>query len=315
MKLIALILAPLSLLAADLDCGAIATQSDVALALDTAVAASNETALVYRLYSGTNAILTVTNDTNLVLERLTTNGYVKVWSSGDAISNAVADAKAEIDAAKADRAWSHHTSGLGADAPTNTTWISTPTVVIAGGLEWEKTVTSRGAVWVMRSNGMVADINTSTNAFFQIEDPTSGEPLFQIVKTDRVRKGAVLNSYSGGPDENLSMTILTQFAVGNTHPYLVMNDDLTDKDGWWAEDSGETCPFGTYSWSGAPGNWTCTVTLNDYYDAMFLGVEYVQEGYTAIRNNASATLDGGVRYNGNLYYPQVSGNKLEFVRP
>ena len=119
-----------------------------------------ESTLVYRLYSGSNVVAEVTNYNSqahapsLRLMQLNeSNEYVTVWTETNGLARTLSSATEYTDGATnalrevyAPRAWSRTTSGLGAEAPTNTTWISTPTTVIAGGLEYAKVVDAYGEV-------------------------------------------------------------------------------------------------------------------------------------------------------------------------
>ena len=136
-----------------------------------------ESALVYRLYQGSNVVAEVTNYNSSVhapelkiMQLSESNEYITVWAETNGLARTLARAKEYTDGAtgavvnaSAPRAWSKVTAGLGFDAPSNTTWLSTGRTVIAGGLEYEKHVTSGGAIWLLESNGMTADFHASGN--------------------------------------------------------------------------------------------------------------------------------------------------------
>jgi hypothetical protein len=160
-----------------------------------------ETELVYRLFSGSNIVMEITNYNSRVnppamkLMRLNDKGiYEVMWTETNGLErtyNRAASNTAEQVAALdrkaaetyAPRGWSATTSGLGADAPKDTTWISTPTTVIAGGLEYSKVVTSSGQLWFLRSNGMVANVGGNSGGYFDIS-ASDGTSVFSIEKTD-----------------------------------------------------------------------------------------------------------------------------------
>ena len=213
-------------------------------------------------------------------------------------------------AAKADKAWSHHTSGLGLDAPADTTWISTPELVIAGGYEYSKVVTSGGMVWVLTSNGMGLDFaaNPQTNAYLNIS-AADGTPIFRIEKTD-----SVLIGVDPADLATVGTTVFVALPVlSNEHPFARACTNLTE-DVWYKEDE-NGMPSGspaTITWSGGPGAWICDADFGDNISG-FLYFEYLREGSTKIINEGSLDLTGGIIYNGTKYLPSVNGSKLEFV--
>ena len=155
-----------------------------------------ESALVYRLYSGSNVVAEVTNYNSSVhapelrlMQLNESNEYVTVWAEKNGLVRTLASARQYTDEAitnrAAPRAWSKVTAGLGMEAPSNTTWLSTARTAIAGGLEYEKHVTSGGAIWLLESNGMTADFHPQTNntAYLDLSN-ADGTPIFRVEKTD-----------------------------------------------------------------------------------------------------------------------------------
>ena len=292
--------------------------------LTTAVAAvSNETALVYRLYSGSNVVCEVTNYNSAVhapamrLLQLDTNGaYKVVWTETNGLARvarastnytdaAVAAEHTRADAAYAPRGWSATTSGLGAEAPENTTWISTPTTVIAGGFEFEKVATTAGALWILTSNGMVAQTNQF--GFFDLS-ATDGTSVFRIEKTDSYLVGA---NADGITSSGNTVTVPVD-VVSDEHPYLRYAAGLESPITWYREEDENIPASISYSWSGSSGAWVCTITTAA--SKGFFAFEFLQQGETKIINNGVTDLSAGIYYNGHKYMPTVNGTKLEFVR-
>ena len=186
MKHLSAILALLALpvLAADIDLGALALGSDL-----SGYATPSD---VYRLVAGTNVVLVVTNYNSqthapaMKLQHLDPQSgeYVTYWDEtrrhGMTLTNAMEYTDTQV-ATRAPKAWSGTTSGLGQEAPAGVTWISTPETVVAGGYEYEKVVTTAGAVWVLTSNGL--STGATTNSFFRVS-ANDGTELFSIEKTD-----------------------------------------------------------------------------------------------------------------------------------
>ena len=279
---------------------------------------------VYRIVAGTNVLLVVTNYNSAVhaplmsLQHLDpdTGEYVVYWNEsrrhGITLTNAmehadaaVAAERARADAAYAPRAWSGTTSGLGADAPPGVTWISTPETVIAGGYEYEKVVTSAGAVWVLASNGLTA--GATTNGYFRIE-ASDGTELFSIEKTDSYLVGVPADGITrSGNTVTIPLNV-----VAPSHPYIRAAKNLVNA-AWTKEDeNGFACDFASISWSGSSGAYVATVTCAE--PQAFFYFEFMHEGTSKIRNTAATEMMGGIYYGGATYMPTVSGTELKFIR-
>lgn len=279
---------------------------------------------VYRIVAGTNVLLVVTNYNSAVhaplmsLQHLDpdTGEYVVYWNEsrrhGITLTNAMEHADAAVaaereraDAAYAPRAWSGTTSGLGAEAPSGVTWISTPETVIAGGYEYEKVVTSAGAVWVLASNGLTA--GATTNGYFRIE-ASDGTELFSIEKTDSYLVGVPADGITrSGNTVTIPLNV-----VAPSHPYIRAATNIVNAV-WTKEDeNGFTCPFASVSWSGSSGAYVATVTCAE--PQAFFYFEFMHEGTSKIRNSAATEMTGGIYYGGATYMPTVSGNELKFIR-
>ena len=278
---------------------------------------------VYRIVAGTNVILVVTNYNSAVhapamkLQHLDPESgqYVTYWDEqrrhGMTLTNAMdytdAATAAELsraDAAYAPRAWSGTTSALGAEAPAGVTWISTPETVIAGGYEYEKVITTAGAVWVLTSNGLTT--GATTNSFFRVA-ASDGTELFSIEKTDSYLVGV---NATGITKSGNTVTIPVNVVAG-THPYIRATTNLVNAV-WVKEDeNGFSCPWATVSWSGTTGAYVATVTCSQ--PQAFFYFEFMQQGTAKIKNSAKTEMTGGIIFNGTTYMPTVNGNKLEFV--
>ena len=280
-----------------------------------------ESALVYRLYSGSNVVAEVTNYNSQVhapelrlMQLNESNEYVTVWTETNGLTRTLAAAKSHTDSATnelknvyAPRAWSRTTSGLGSDAPANTTWISTPRTVIAGGLEYAKIVDTYGEVWVLTSNGMAADFNPDTNAYFRIT-ADDGTPVFSIEKSD----AQVVGAYAEGITASANSVTMPVPVVSAEAPTMYWRNQLDSGD--WSDQS--TPPTGaTVTWTGSAGSWVCTVTFSGTRPpSMFFKFSFIQEGGVMIRNNATTDLSSGIWVNGTKFVPTVSGNNLIWTK-
>ena len=277
---------------------------------------------VYRIVTGTNVVLVITNYNSAVhapsmkLQHLDpgTGEYVTYWDEARGHANTLSNAMhyadglaADLDAAKAPRAWSRVTSGLGADAPAGTTYISTPVTHISGGFEFEKKITAGGTVWTLCSTSLAA--GSTTNGYFEIS-ALDGTPVFSVEKTDSVLVGVNASAI----DVVGSACVISVPAVSDTHPFARVATTLVQPT-WYKEDS-DGMPAGspaTVSWSGQSGAWVATVDFGSSQQG-FVFFEYLQEGRVKIVNSAVVDLSQGVHYGGATYMPTVSGNELKFIR-
>ena len=280
-----------------------------------------ESSLVYRLYSGSNVVAEVTNYNSQVhapslrlMQLNESNEYFTVWTETNGLARTLKraneytdDATGAVARAAAPRAWSRTTSGLGAEAPSNTTWISTPTTVIAGGFEYAKFVDTYGEVWVLTSNGMAAEFNPDTNAYFRIT-ADDGTPIFSVEKSDAQLVGANAAGITVGE----SSIMIPVPVVSSTAPTMYWSLDITT--GVWADESSP--PTGaTVTWSGTAGSWVCTVSFSGTRpSSMFFKFNFLQEGGVVIRNNATTDLSTGIYVNGVKFVPSVSGNNLIWTK-
>lgn len=261
-----------------------------------------ESSLVYRLYQGSNVVAEVTNyNSNVhapelrIMQLNESNEYVTVWAETNGLARTLAGARQHTDDATgavvqavAPRAWSKVTAGMGVDAPSNTTWLSTGRTVIAGGLEYEKHVTSGGAIWLLESNGMTADFNPQTNnvAFLDLSN-ADGTPIFRVEKTDSFLVGVHID----GVTVDGNALVCRVGVVASEHPYVRISTDLKT---WSKEEDGIPSSLATVTWSGSAGNWTCRIANNTGGTPFFANMEYMQEGGTKIVNSAPLDVSSGI---------------------
>lgn len=262
-----------------------------------------ESTLVYRLFSGSNIVMEVTNYNSRVnppamkLERLNDKGiYEVMWTETNGLErtyNRAASNTAEQVAALekkaaetyAPRGWSATTSGLGADAPKDTTWISTPTTVIAGGLEYSKVVTSSGQLWFLRSNGMVANVGGNSGGYFDIS-ASDGTSVFSIEKTDSYMAPVDADGIS----VNGNTVTIRLSVVSADHPFLRYAPTLNTPVAWQREEDGFSSPIAV-TWSGSSGAWVATVTTTAKEG--FFQFEFFQEGSTKIKSGGAMDVSTG----------------------
>lgn len=262
-----------------------------------------ESTLVYRLFSGSNIVMEVTNYNSRVnppamkLERLNDKGiYEVMWTETNGLERTyqraasnTAEQVAALDRKAAEtyapRGWSATTSGLGADAPKDTTWISTPTTVIAGGLEYSKVVTSSGQLWFLRSNGMVANVGGNSGGYFDIS-ASDGTSVFSIEKTDSYMAPVDADGIS----VNGNTVTIRLSVVSADHPFLRYAPTFKAPVAWQKEEDGFSSPIAV-SWSGSSGAWVATVTTTAKEG--FFQFEFFQEGGTKIKSGGVMDVSTG----------------------
>ncbi len=234
-----------------------------------------------------------------------TNGLSRIARAATNYTDSVISSEVtRADAAYAPKAWSSVTSGLGAAAPAETTWISTPKTVIAGGFEFAKSITSSGTVWVLASNGMT--ISTNQFGFFDLS-AIDGTSVFRVEKTDAYLVGADANGITvNGNTVTISISV-----VSPEHPYLRYASSLASPVTWYKEEDSTIPASVSYAWSGTSGAWVCTVTTSAVEG--FFYFEFLQEGSLKIINNGVTDLSSGIFFNGVKYLPSVSGSELKFI--
>ena len=263
-----------------------------------------ESALVYRLYQGSNVVAEVTNYNSSVhapelriMQLNESNEYFTVWAETNGLARTLASARQYTDDATnalpatfAPRAWGRTTSGLGFDAPDGMTWVSTSNLVIAGGLEYEKHVTSGGAIWLLESNGMTADFHASGNntAYLDIS-AADGTSIFRIEKTDAFLVGVNVDNVS----VEGSTLVCGVNVVASEHPLVRVRASLSSGE-WIREEDGIPASLATVTWSGSAGNWTCRIQNNTGGNSLFAQMEYLQEGGTKIVNTAPIDVTPGI---------------------
>jgi hypothetical protein len=287
-----------------------------------------ENAIVYRLYQGSNVVAEVTNYNSAVhaptlrlMQLNESNEYVTVWAETNGLTRTLNEAKEYADGATnelknvyAPRAWSRTTSGLGADAPSNTTWISTEKLVIASGQEYVEIASS--GVWVLCTNGQV-DFSAKTDSFFTISD-NSGNPVFSVE-----RAGAApipvycseIRVHNSGDSKIVTVPVPVFDVTENKNdpPYLNVATDLQGT--WYSETNGIPSSIVTScTWSGQNGAWTNTVVVPATHQHVFFTYHKWQPGGTIIRNNATTDLSFGIYVNGVKFVPSVSGNNLIWTK-
>lgn len=201
-------------------------------------------------------------------------------------------------ASKGEREYAFYDGVTGEPAPDGFFWISQPRIAIAAGMSYQSYVDSAGAVWVLESNGMVADLNGTTNGYFRISDD-EGNSQFEIVKGTARPVGATAGAMTR--TEVMGVTHwFTTYAVTNaaTAPVAMYARDLTSGE-WYAEADAD-CPVNVSWTSPDPGVYVCEWWPKTTEPTMYMKAEYGQGTETRIRQVAPVEMQsivvGGVKY-------------------
>ena len=161
--------------------------------------------------------------------------------------------------------------------------------VLAGGLEYERHVTTGGKIWVLRSNGLVTEFgNASTNAltaYFTISDD-QGNSMFSIKKTDSFTDGATHTQFSL---DGTSATLAYRYRNGaSARPTLYFKASL-DTDTPWIPEGETGFPYTvTPRAHTGTSDWVLDLAIRAPYTVPSQGFfkgEYTVEGETIIENS------------------------------
>ena len=241
-----------------------------------------------------------------------TGALVRVWSETTRWERHRAEAAAfsnAVDMALAGKAgldWGR-TTPTGFDAPEGFTWLDTPAVAVAGGLAWQRTVTSEGAVWLLCSNGMVAEVGGATNGSFRVVDMATGEPAFEVVQGERRTVGANCGEvYTWKAEDGKTHMRVVYNVASDDPPVLHVADELKPQGGTvWHDEGAEGCPALFAGWTGSSGAWTNALwrasdPAAGARDALFCFATYETGGETVVKNRAPVSMSkivvGGVTY-------------------
>lgn len=270
----------------------------------------NESDLVYRLYTGSNVVVTVTNYNSATrapvmsisyLASPDDTSYTPVWNETNGLGrveraasnytdSAVAALRSESNAAYAPKAWGE-VSSSGVEAPEGLTVLSNPITVFSDGYEWVKTVTASGSQWFLASSGVHLIGGTPGVDILEIS-ALDGTSVLRVEKSDAQLVGVDATGISvSGSSVTIAFTNLVSSAG---HPIIYACTNIVER-AWESsdEDSSSSAISGiSFSWSFS-GYWRCNISVDDAPNRFFM-FQYLQEGYTRIVNTAPISAQGGI---------------------
>ena len=192
------------------------------------------------------------------------------------------------------------TTPTGFDAPAGFTWLDTPATVIAGGLGWQKTLTSEGAIWALVSNGMIAQIGSpgaATNGYLRITDER-GEAVLEVVSGSGVPVGAAADSVRTRIGDDGRTYVGLVYAVESDQPPTLYAAPSLAPGGAteWTALGDEGCPALAEGWTGASGAWSNVVWRSEApapgeTDQLYVYATYQRGGDTVIRHHAAVEVE------------------------
>lgn len=215
---------------------------------------------------------------------------------------------------KADRAWGFYDSHTGEYAPDNYTWISSPSIAVAGGLSYEKHIASDGAIWVLTANGMTASTTGNTNGVFSISD-ANGNAMISIIKGDEQIVGAYqdgIESTTGddGKTHWFISTVIVDAADSSAAPSLKCARTCWDSPTWYADTDADN-PW-SVTWSNATGKWVAEVVAKSSEPQGFFMTYYKRGAKSKIKHEIPTELTSliinGVEYT--LGTATINGNTV-----
>lgn len=219
------------------------------------------------------------------------------WFIGDVFdphTNAVARALAN----KAEKEYAFFDGVTGEPAPDGFFWISQPRVAICAGAAYQRYVDTAGEVWILESNGMVADINGTTNGYFRISDD-KGNVQFEIVKGD----SRTVTAAAGTMTRSSVMGVThwhTTYMVTNavSAPKAMFCRDIANPE-WYAEDD-PGCPCNVDWTHPSERIYVCEWWTQGDEPKMFMRSQYGQGSESRIVQNAPVEMQyiviGGTKY-------------------
>ena len=219
------------------------------------------------------------------------NIWHKVWDEMTRFNYLIYDylptnyyAKSQLDAIleqKADRAWGFYDSHTGNFAPEGYTWISSPKIAIAGGMAYQRILTTSGAIWVLESNGLVTEVGgESDTGFFRISDD-KGKALFEITKGSEQIAPANAGGCTTRTEMGITHLDIPYFVESSEHPKIQVSRDLKT----WYEEGDSACPANV-AWSGQSGAYSAEIWGKQSEPKLFVRASYKKGAEDKIVNSA-----------------------------
>ncbi|MBE6396665.1 MAG: hypothetical protein E7046_06655 [Lentisphaerae bacterium] len=212
--------------------------------------------------------------------------------------------------ARAMKEYAFYDGVTGDVAPDGYFWIGQPKIAICAGASYQRYVNGRNAVWILESNGTIADINGTTNGYFRITD-AEGKTHFEIVKGDKRTVYAKAHAMTS----EIIMGVphyFTTYAITNAVSAPIAHISVEGlKAGAFVPENDPNCAA-NIKWSSVSGGYTLEWWPKADYPSMFVYADYEIGGETYIRNTAPVAMQtiviDGKKYK--IGVSTVSGTKV-----
>lgn len=212
---------------------------------------------------------------------------------GDKIDVAVSNVAHTLATQKADRAWSKYQSMTGEDnpQPNDITIVSTPSIMLSGGYEWQRFVDTGNEVWLLKCNNPTVLGADSTNAYFRITD-LEGKIQFSVEKTASRLVDIMPDSVNFTNDGNSYFTVSFRC---NVQPILYTSLNLNTE---FLETGSDENGYGlSCEWTNENEIYTATIKYDmgeGRPSKMFAFGRVMQESKTVVKHGAPSSFDGGI---------------------
>lgn len=212
--------------------------------------------------------------------------------------------------ARAVREYAFYDGVTGDVAPDGYFWVGQPKIAICAGASYQRYVNGKNAIWILESNGMIADINGTTNGYFRISD-AEGKTHFEIVKGDK--RTVYAKQYAFRSETIMGVPhYFTTYAITNAVSSPIAHVSVEGLvPGAFVPENDPNCAA-NIKWSSVPGGYTLEWWPKADYPSMFVYADYEIGGETYIRNTAPVSMQtiviDGKKYK--IGVSTVSGTKV-----
>ena len=212
--------------------------------------------------------------------------------------------------ARAVKEYAFYDGVTGDVAPDGYFWIGQPKIAICAGASYQRYVNGKNAIWILESNGMIADINGTTNGYFRITD-AEGKTHFEIVKGDK--RTVYAKQYAFRSETIMGVPhYFTTYAITNAVSSPIAHVSVEGLvPGAFVPENDPNCAA-NIKWSSVPGGYTLEWWPKADYPSMFVYADYEIGGETYIRNTAPVAMQtiviDGKKYK--IGVSTVSGTKV-----
>lgn len=192
---------------------------------------------------------------------------------------------------KADKDWGKYTSA-GGEAPSNTVYMTAPSTVFAGGLDYKRVAVGEGMIGVLTTKGAPV-YTTGDEGTFKFQDD-GGTNYFGFAKTDSYTIGCDTD----GINVNDHLVTLTYNVTMSGVPCIWYKSDISTTGGWEQLNTPDGNPVAgashLVSWEATPAAGTEVCYINCPEAAGFFRATIEDEGSAKFMTNMPADLGGGI---------------------